>query len=219
MKFKKLLVSVVVLAGAALTMTTMQNSVKADTTAKSENAVQTKPMQGVKNRPDLTKKGYILRVINDKYADKIYVGKKNYSKSLKSFELKGVKTVSAKKVQNVKFRVEKEFDYSKRHTGAPVFLLASKDKNYFIWTTQSGLQYFYLNNKNMRGVKKALTKIANSDNRQVKKGKNKKQLDLAFKAAKKLRGKQKKFVVSSLKELKKDGTMDIEGSNLLLFGF
>ena len=40
----------------------------------------------------------------------------------------------------------------------------------------------------------------------------------AMKAANKLKGSQKKFAVNSLKQLKKDGSIDIEGDNLLLFG-
>lgn len=40
-----------------------------------------------------------------------------------------------------------------------------------------------------------------------------------MKAANKLKGSQKKFVVNSLKQLKKDNNICVEGDNLLLFGF
>ena len=40
----------------------------------------------------------------------------------------------------------------------------------------------------------------------------------AVKAAKKLRGSQRDFVLRSLNQLKKDGSMNVEGKNLLLFG-
>ncbi len=108
----------------------------------------------------------------------------------------------------------------------PLFLVASKDKKYSAWATQSELQYYYLNSKSMQGVTKPLKRIANRyENKYSSKyegninaPKNKEDFQLAEKAAQKLKGSQKKFVVQSLKQLKKNGTMSIEGHNILLFG-
>ena len=52
----------------------------------------------------------------------------------------------------------------------------------------------------------------------LKDAKNKKDLELAIKAAKKLKSNQRKFVLTSLNQLKKAGTINDEGTNLLLFG-
>ena len=45
-----------------------------------------------------------------------------------------------------------------------------------------------------------------------------KSVNAAMKAAKKLHGSQRDFVLRSLNQLKKDGSMNVEGKNLLLFG-
>ena len=75
----------------------------------------------------------------------------------------------------------------------------------------------------MRGITKPLLRIGNrSANKNItslKNKSNKRDLNAAMKAAKKLKGNQKKFVVASLKQLKKDGNINVEGDNLLLFGF
>lgn len=171
----------------------------------------------IENTP-LTKDGYIVRVLDNKNADKVYVGKTNYKRLVKSSTpLKKAKTINPKKIQNIKFRIEKVLNVSKRVAGAPVYLVASKDKRYSTWTTQSGLQYYYLNSKSMAGVTKPLKRIANRQDRDLKKANNKRDFNQAMKAAKKLKGSQRSFVVSSLKKLQKDGMND-EGVNLLLFG-
>ncbi len=113
--------------------------------------------------------------------------------------------------------MEKVLDVSKRVAGAPAYLVVSKDKKYSTWTTQSGLQYYYLNDKSMRDVTKPLKRIANRQDRDLKKANNKRDFNQTMKAAKKLKGSQRSFVVSSLKKLQKDGMND-EGVNLLLFG-
>ena len=171
----------------------------------------------IENTP-LTKDGYIVRVLDNKNADKVYVGKANYNRLVKSSTpLKRAKTITPKKIQNIKFRIEKVLNVSKRVAGAPVYLVASKDKKYSTWTTQSGLQYYYLNSKSMAGVTKPLKRIANRQNRDLKKANNKRDFNQAMKAAKKLKGSQRSFVLRSLKQLQKDGMND-EGVNLLLFG-
>ena len=131
---------------------------------------------------------------------------------------KDAKTISPKKVQKVKFRIEKVLNVKGRGAGAPVYLVASKDKKYSTWTTQAFLQYYYLNSKSMQGVTKPLKRIANRLNTSLKKANNKRDFNAAMKAAKKLRGSQRDFVLRSLNQLKKDGSMNVEGKNLLLFG-
>lgn len=57
-------------------------------------------------------------------------------------------------------------------------------------------------------------RIASRLNTSLKKANNKRD----FNAAKKLHGNQRKFVLRSLKQLKKDGSMNVGGTNLLIFG-
>lgn len=74
----------------------------------------------------------------------------------------------------------------------------------------------------MRGVVNPLKRIANrgsdKDIVSLKNKQNKRDLNAAMKAANKLKGSQKKLVVNSLKQLKKDNNIGVEGDNLLLFG-
>ena len=75
----------------------------------------------------------------------------------------------------------------------------------------------------MRGVVNPLKRIANrSADKNIislKNKQNKCDFNAAMKSANKLKGSQKKFVVNSLKQLKKDNNIGVEGDNLLLFGF
>lgn len=209
MKFQKLVTSALLVAGTASVLAVAPVSVNAATI----------PASAVKNKASLTKEGYVMRILNDKDATPIYVGKANYNKLFKNVTLaKGAKTISPKKVQKVKFRIEKVLNVKGRGAGAPVYLVASKDKKYSTWTTQAFLQYYYLNSKSMQGVTKPLKRIANRLNTSLKKANNKRDFNAAMKAAKKLRGSQRDFVLRSLNQLKKDGSMNVEGKNLLLFG-
>ena len=212
MKFHKLVTSALLVAGTASALAVVPLSVNAATS-------KTAPVAAVQNKANFTKEGYVMRILNDKDATPIYVGKANYNKLFKNVTLaKGAKTISPKNVQKIKFRVEKVLDVKGRVAGAPAYLVASKDKKYSSWTTQSGLQYYYLNSKSMQGVTKPLKRIANRLNTSLKKANNKRDFNAAMKAAKKLRGSQRDFVLRSLNQLKKDGSMNVEGKNLLLFG-
>ena len=212
MKFQKLLLSAALLASTAAVLTGAPNSVSAATTKAAS-------VTTVKNKASLTKEGYIMRVLNDKDAAPIYVGKANYNKLVKNVTpAKGAKTISPKKVQKIKFRIEKVLDVKGRGAGAPVYLVASKDKKYSTWTTQALLQYYYLNSKSMQGVTKPLKRIANRLNRSLKTASNKRDFNAAMRAAKKLHGSQRSFVLRSLNQLKKAGSMSVEGKNLLIFG-
>ncbi|WP_338935124.1 hypothetical protein [Lactobacillus helveticus] len=212
MKFQKLIAGAILLTGSLAVLSVVPQSVSATSTESTTVAV-------VKNNASFTKEGYIMRILNDKDASKIYVGKSNYKKLVKNITpSKSAKTISPKKVQKVKFRIEKVLNVKGRGAGAPVYLVASKDKKYSSWTTQSGLQYYYLNSKAMKNVKKPLMRIANRLNTSLKKANNKRDFNAAMKAAKKLHGNQRKFVLRSLKQLKKDGSMNVGGTNLLIFG-
>ncbi|EFG55805.1 hypothetical protein LA664_02245 [Lactobacillus amylolyticus] len=212
MKFQKLIVGAILLTGSLAVLSVVPQSVSATST-------ESTPVAVVKNKASFTKEGYIMRILNDKDASKIYVGKSNYKKLVKNImPSKKAKTISPKKVQKVKFRIEKVLNVKGRGAGAPVYLVASKDKKYSSWTTQSGLQYYYLNSKAMKNVKKPLMRIANRLNTSLKKANNKRDFNAAMKAAKKLHGNQRKFVLRFLKQLKKDGSMNVGGTNLLIFG-
>ena len=197
MKLQKLFTGAFLLAGTVTMLSATPKSVNAASTSSA-------PVAAVKNKASFTKEGYIMRILNDKDASKIYVGKSNYKKLVKNITpSKKAKTISTKKVQKVKFRIEKVLNVKSRGAGAPVYLVASKDKKYSSWTTQSGLQYYYLNSKAMKNVKKPLMRIANRLNTSLKKANNKRDFNAAMKAAKKLHGNQRKFVLRSLKQLKK----------------
>ncbi|MCT0165277.1 hypothetical protein EFM06_08385 [Lactobacillus helveticus] len=212
MKFQKLIAGAILLTGSLAVLSVVPQSVSATST-------ESIPVAVGKNKASFTKEGYIMRILNDKDASKIYVGKSNYKKLVKNITpSKKAKTISPKKVQKVKFRIEKVLNVKGRGAGAPVYLVASKDKKYSSWTTQSGLQYYYLNSKAMKNVKKPLMRIANRLNTSLKKANNKRDFNAAMKAAKKLHGNQRKFVLRSLKQLKKDGSMNVGGTNLLIFG-
>lgn len=223
MKFnKKLLFSSAVITSLILSVApaTVHVANASSNTAKTEKV---DPKATVVSKPNLTKQGYVLRIKNSKDADPIYVGKSNYRHALKNYGAFKGKTVSPKKVQNVKFRVEKVVQFHGNIAGAPLYLVASKDKKYSCWTTQAMLQYYYLNSKSMRGVTKHLKRIAKRNADQdiisLKNKHNQRDFNAAMKAAKKLKGSQKRFVLASLKQLKKDGSIDVEGNNMLLFGF
>ncbi|WP_251716098.1 hypothetical protein [Lactobacillus agrestimuris] len=212
MKFQKFITGALLVAGTVGTLAVAPMSVNAASS-------KTTPVAVVKNDVSLTREGYIMRIINSSKASKIYVGKSNYNKLVKNaIPAKGARSISPKNVQKIKFRVEKVLDVKGRGAGAPVYLVASKDKKYSSWTTQSGLQYYYLNSKSMRGVTKPLKRIANRLNTNLKRADNKRDFNAAMKAAKKLHGNQRSFVLRSLNQLKKDGSMNVEGKNLLLFG-
>ena len=219
---KKLLFSSAVIAGLLLSVApaTVQAASTASSAPKTTNV---NPKAVIENDPKLTKQGYVLRIKNSKDADPIYVGKNNYKYALTHYETFKGKTISPAKVQNVKFRVEKVVRFHGKISGAPLYLVVSKDKKYSCWTTQAMLQYYYFNSKGMRGVVNLLKRIANrSADKNIislKNKQNKRDFNAAMKAANKLKGSQKKFVVNSLKQLKKDNNIGVEGDNLLLFGF
>ena len=113
----------------------------------------------------------------------------------------------------------------------------SKDNKYSTWTTNPGMQYCAFNSKALQGVVKPLNRISKRATAQFptykwqkisKKAratrirKNKHDFNLAVKAAQKLKGQQRKFVLASLKQAKKEGyitklTLPL-AFNILLWG-
>lgn len=159
----------------------------------------------IKKAPKLSKWGYVLKVNSS--AQPIFVGKNNYKKILHNPLFKEGKTVSPKEVEHVRFKVLKIM-VLKDVSGTPEYLITSKNHKYNAWTPNAGLQYYALDNKSFQGVVKPLRRIidrfpSHVDHHWI--AKNKHDFALAVKAAKKLKGKQRKFVLESLNQMKRDG--------------
>lgn len=225
MKFGKFLtVAALISVGASVGLAS--GSFQPVEAATTESAKVAKSDLPVITKTPLTKEGYILRVVTDAKNDTVYVGKSNYNRLLKnavSFKAKkNEKTINPKQIRNVKFRIERIANPPRKApAGALLYLVASKDKKYSAWVTESSLQYYYQNSKSMSGVVKPLKRIANRTGKiDLNTSANKRDYNAAMKAAKKLKGSQKTFVVNSLKQFKKDssdGTYHM-GRNILLFG-
>lgn len=226
---KSLLLSSVVIVMLLASATPVQ----AATAKSNSSSVKTTTIKNdsIKNDANLTKQGYVLR-IKKGWGIRVYVGKADYKRALTTAAEFKTKTVNANKLQNIKFRVEKVGNPPRGAISAsPVYLVASKDKKYSAWLTQSELEYYYLHDKAVQSVIKPLKKIINNDDNysdkhihstnggSLKIKKNKLYFDQALAAAKKMpKGSKKTFVLNSLNQLKKDGNID-DGGNMLLFGF
>lgn len=106
-------------------------------------------------------------------------------------------------------------------SGSPEYFVTSKDHKYNCWTPNAGLQYYAINSKPLQKVIKSLKKIEGrspikQNGKFTSKGtitdckwlaKNEHDYALAVKAAKKLKGNQRKFVLGSLKQMKQDGVL------------
>ena len=77
MKLQKLFTGAFLLAGTVTMLSATPKSVNAASTSFA-------PVAAVKNKASFTKEGYIMRILNDKDASKIYVGKSNYKKLVKN---------------------------------------------------------------------------------------------------------------------------------------
>lgn len=174
----------------------------------------------IKNDVTLTKQGYVLRIPTNvrKLKNEVISGRENYKRASQSLSSFKATTVSPDKVKNVKFRVEKVAEFNTKGFGAPEYFVASKDKQYYGWYTQAELEYYYLHDKSFAGVYKPLKKIANSKTGRISTKKNTQYFNQAMAAAKKMKGSQKKYVISSLNQLKKNGNINNEGKSLMLFG-
>ncbi|WP_308556431.1 hypothetical protein [uncultured Lactobacillus sp.] len=177
----------------------------------------------LKDTPKLSKWGYILNV--NSTAQPIFVGKDNYEKLLNNPFFKGTKTISSKKIKHIRFKVIKIMVF-KNVSGSPEYLVTSKNHKYNAWTPNAGLQYYAIYSKPLQKVvtplrriqkrdsdrlnRKTTLKDAASDHKRI--AKNKQDFALAVKAAKKLKGSQRKFVLESLKQMEQDGSI----SNVML---
>src|SRR5699024_162877 len=146
MKFQKLVTSALLVAGTASALAVVPVSVNAATS-------KTAPVVAVQNKANFTKEGYIMRVLNDRDASPIYVGKANYNKLVKNVTpAKGATTISPNQVQTVKSRSENVRKVNGRGAGAAVYLVAAKDRKYSARTTQAFLQCYYGHSKCMQRV-------------------------------------------------------------------
>lgn len=186
----------------------------------------------IKNTPKLSKWGYVLNVNSS--ALPIFVGKSNYQKLLNNPYFKGTKSVSPKRLKNVKFKVVKVIVF-KDVNGTPEYLITSKNHKYNTWAPNAGLQYYAIHSKYLQRVIKPLKRIKERDLRvlnrkttvkesisgQERINRNKHDFNLAVKVAKKLKGNQRKFVLGSLQQIKQDdgirNVMQEKQNNILLW--
>ena len=114
----------------------------------------------IKNTPKLSKWGYVLNVNSS--ALPIFVGKSNYQKLLNNPYFKGTKSVSPKRLKNVRFKIVKIMVF-KDVNGTPEYLITSKNHKYNTWTPNAGLQYYDIHSKYLQRVMKPLKKIKERD--------------------------------------------------------
>ncbi|HJF09974.1 hypothetical protein [Lactobacillus gallinarum] len=229
MKSKKALISLLATASLAALFSASSVTATAADNSNSTAIAKFDKVITIKNIPRLSKWGYIVTVNSD--SQPISVGKDSYQKMLNDSEFKNKATISPKKVKNVKFKVVK-IAYAKHHNGALMYLITSKDNKYSTWTTNPGMQYYAFKSKTLQGVVKPLNRISkratykwqkiSKKARATRIRKNEYDFNLAVKAAKKLKGQQRKFVLASLKQAKKDGyitelTLPL-AFNILLWG-
>ncbi|MBU5980708.1 hypothetical protein [Lactobacillus helveticus] len=105
--------------------------------------------------------------------------------------------------------------------GASEYFVTSKDHKYNGWTPNAGLQYYAINSKPFQRVLKPLGRIEERDSKRLDRkttakgaisgrkriAKNEHDYALAVKAAKKLKGNQRKFALGSLKQMKQDDSV------------
>lgn len=218
MKSKKILTALFTAASVATLLGTAPITVNAASSVSATTSTKKSPKLIIQNTPKLSKWGYVLNVNSS--AQPIYVGKSNYAKMVNDPSFKGTETVSPKKIKNVRFKVEKVMHFQ-GVGGAPEYFVTSKDHKYNGWTPNAGLQYYAINSKSFQNVIKPLKKIEGRspirpNGKFTSKGtitdrkwlaKNEHDYALAVKAAKKLKGNQRKFALGSLKQMKQDGVL------------
>lgn len=218
MKSKKILTALFTAASVATLLGTAPITVNAASSVSTTTGTKKSPKLIIQDTPKLSKWGYVINVNSS--AQPIYVGKSNYAKMVNNPHFKGNKTVSPKKIKNVRFKIEKVMHFQ-GVGGAPEYFVTSKDHKYNGWTPNAGLQYYAINSKTFQKVIKPLKKIEGrspikQNGKFTSKGtitdrkwlaKNEHDYALAVKAAKKLKGNQRKFVLGSLKQMKQDGVL------------
>lgn len=209
MKSRKILTALFTAASVATLLGTAPITVNAASSVSATTSTKKSPKLIIQNTPKLSKWGYVLNVNSS--AQPIYVGKSNYAKMVNDPSFKGTETVSPKKIKNVRFKVEKVMHFQ-GVGGAPEYFVTSKDHKYNGWTPNAGLQYYAINSKSFQNVIKPLKKIEGrspikQNGKFTSKGtitdrkwlaKNEHDYALAVKAAKKLKGNQRKFALGSM---------------------
>lgn len=232
MKSRKILAALFTAASVVTLLGTAPVAVNAASSNSTTTSTKRSPKLVIQNTPKLSKWGYVVNVNSS--AQPIYVGKSNYAKLVNNPLFKGTKTVSPKKIKNVRFKIEKIM-YFQGVGGAPEYFVTSKDHKYNGWTPNAGLQYYAINSKPLQRVLKPLGRIEERDSKRLDRkttakgaisgrkriAKNEHDYALAVKAAKKLKGNQRKFALGSLKQMKQDGVlrnvMMEEKDNILLW--
>lgn len=210
---KKLLILSVAIA-ALLTL----NPIAINAATKSANTTQIQKNDKqyvIKNSPELSKWGYIVNV--DSSDQPVFIGKNSYRKMLNNSFFKSSKVANPKKIKNVRFKIVKTMTFKNANGGTPQYLITSKNHKYNAWTTDGELRYYAINRKSLKAVVKPLKRIHKRDSQGLhnRKTKNKHDFSLAVKAAKKLKGNQRKFILASLNQMKKDKSTENMTNNIL----
>lgn len=219
---KKVLFSSVAAAGILLSAAApVQAATPSTSGVKGVRNVKKNKDYTIKDVPSLTKQGYRLTIPTNvgRLHNEVISGKENYNRASQSLDRFKATVVKPSQVKNVKFRVEKVAEFHTGGFGAPEYFVASKDKQYYGWFTQAQLEYYKLHDKSFAGVYKPLKKMAESKTGRVSTKKNTQYFNQAMAAAKKLpKSAEKNYIISSLNQLKKNGNINNEGKNLMLFG-
>lgn len=214
MKTKKILTGL--LATASIATLLAADPITINAANKTETITKTQKHYVIKNVPKLSKWGYIVNYYSD---SPVLVGKSSYQKMLNNPLYEGANKVKANKVKNVRFKIVKVMEFHDVNGGTPQYLATSKNHKYNVWATSGELRYYNINSKSLKNVIKPLKRIDQRDSERldrkllqkdantgrVRIAKNKHDFNLAVKAAKKLKGKQRKFILASLAQMKKDG--------------
>lgn len=236
MKLRKFLPIFLTIASVTALFTVNPTLVSASNKKLSTTKVRNNTKQYViKNIPQLSKWGYILKIDADDQP--VYAGKSSYYKMLNNPNFKGIQVIRSKKLKNVKFKIVKMMAFKSKNVngGVPQYLITSKNHQYSTWATGAILNYYALNSKALRPVVKPLNRLFARNSKRLDKKfmiqdnvsgrqrikKNEHDFNLAVKAAKRLKGNQRKFVLASLKQMKKNGdvrtVMEKINNNLLLW--
>lgn len=214
MKMKKLLVGTVAamsLAAPALGST----SVFAKTTATAKTNTTMSYYR---------KAGAVLRLHKNIYPTKIYVGTSAYKKMAKGSTTVKAKTISAKKLQHVRFEVAKVVNPPKGYQGGPNYLVTTKNHKYSGWILATDAYYYLQNSKQLKHVVAPLEqmykRLQNSDQSASTKTKlNRAAIKKAQRAASHLKnGATKKFVQASLKKLANGSDVENVTTNMFIWG-
>lgn len=216
MKSKRILIATLATTSIAALLALNPITINAATKSVNTTQIQKNDKQYViKNSPELSKWGYIVNVNSSEQP--VFVGKDSYEKMLNNQFFKGSKVANPKKIKNVRFKIVKTMTFKNANGGTPQYLITSKNHKYNAWTTDGELRYYAINRKALKAVVKPLKRIhkRNYEGLHNLEVKNKHDFNLAVKAAKKLKGNQRKFILASLNQMKKDSSTENDIGNIL----